>query len=286
MLLAALPAVLGAQVPAADSSRVLVFERQFGPGPAAPFTVHLERRVVYKVELSGPGTPVFEPADGGAPAFLVLLAGDSTDLTRHYEMQARRTGPHAVRVDGLPGQDVAVLRLYVDSSETGRIATKRERTVAVGGTVAAGAHTGYRLDPTGGNDPSGGGDWEGCLQIDTGPMFATCVGAGRQMFPDHAFDVTWLFIEERVRVAGGRLLAGRQTDFGLALRFSQALGAGPRSLDPVQLGIGAYTRQHLSPGTRRGWSVAITGLYGLLGSSVETEFRDSFRLTAGVTWVP
>jgi hypothetical protein len=205
---------------------------------------------------------------------------------RRYEVHAFREGPHTVTLADLPSGGAASLRLYQDVGETQRIVERRERSLSVGVALAGGIHSGYRLDPTGGAEPRGGADYEGCLLLETGSRLSTCLGAARQSFPD-AFDVTWLFLEERARIGTAALVAGRRTDFSIALRYSTAPNAGPRTLNPGVLGAGLYVTQYLTDaGARRGLRIVAGWQHGRLGNAPETERLNTDRVTAGVIWVP
>jgi hypothetical protein len=291
-LLLILPAPLVAQsAEGADTStRALLLEHRFGPDSAGNVVLTLERSIVYRAELSGPGTPVFRPVAGkGQPAFLVPLGlgtGAGSQPWR-FEVYASRTGPHAVTLADLPPGSTATLRVYRDVGVTRRVAERRDRALAVGFELGGGFHSGYRLDPTGGADPRGGHDVEGGLLAETGDRLGTCFGVGRQSFPDAGFKVTWGFIEERVRLASGPVLGDRLTDLGATVRYSQGLAAGPRNLSPALLTIGLRVTQHLADdGLRRGWSVFVAWQHSRLGHAPETEELDADRLTGGVLWMP
>jgi hypothetical protein len=270
-----------------DSARVLLLEHRFGPDSAGTIVVRLERRVAYWVEVTGPGTPEFEPIRRRPlAAFLVPIAEGQGDHPRRFELYAVQAGPHQVSLSDLPPGTSATLRLYRDVLETRRIAEKRDREFSVGLVVAVGFHSGYRLDPTGGANPAGGGDAEGCLVAETGNRFGTCIGVERQTFPDAGFTATWLFVEQRARLVSTSVV-GRRTDLGAALRYSQALSAGPRHLNPGLLGFGLYLRQYLEPdGHRRGSSIFCAWQHGRLGNAPETERVDTDRLRVGFTWMP
>jgi hypothetical protein len=267
---------------------VLVLEHQFGPDSAGNVVVNLEGSIVYWAEVSGPGTPVLQPvARNGQPAFVVPMGAGSNPQPQRFEVYARRTGPHRVSLSDLPPGGTATLRLYRDTGLTRRIAERRDRAFAVGLLLAGGVHNGYRLDPTGGADPRGGRDLEGGLLAESGNRLGTCLGVGRQSFPDAHFSVTWVFLEERVRIVSGRFLGGRRTDLGAALRYSQALDAGPRNLYPALLTFGLHVTQHLATeGRRRGSGVFVAWQHSRLGNALETEFLDTDRFTAGVIWMP
>lgn len=288
-LLLVTPSLLAAQAEATprDSSRVLLLEYRFGPDSTASIIVSLERRVVYWAEVTGPGTPLFQPVrHRPRPAFVVPITEGLGDQPRGFEVYALQAGPHQVILSDLPPGTTATLKLYRNVVETQRIAEKLERQTAVGAMVAAGFHSGYRLDPTGGADPHGGTDIEGCILVETGRL-GSCIGMGRQSFPDAGFGVTWVFIETRGRLVSGHLLGSRRTDLVATLRFSQALGAGPRALDPALLGFGLGVTQHLATdGRRRGWSISGAWQHGRLGNAPETERLDTDRFTAAISWIP
>ena len=289
-LLLATPAALVAQRPARapDSVRVLVFERQFGADSAGDVVVSLEASIVYRAEVSGPGTPVFQPiARNGQPAFVVPVGPGPSTQSQRFEVYVRRTGPHRVSLAELPPGSTATLRLYRDTGLTRHIAERRDRAFALGLVLSGGVHSGYRLDPTGGADPRGGRDVEGCLLAATGDRLGTCLGVGRQSFPDAHFFVSWVFAEEQVRLVSGRFLGGRRTDLGAALRYSQALSAGPRNLHPALLTFGLQVTQHFATGgRRRGSGVFVAWQHSRLGDAPETEILDTDRFTAGVIWMP
>jgi hypothetical protein len=290
LLFAGVPHGLLAQAGAApaDSGRVLLLERRFGADTAERAVVTLERGIVYRVEVVGAGTPVIENRRRGAPpAFLVPAAGRAADSTRVFEAYAVRAGAHAVGLSGrLPGAQ-GTLRIYRDASLTRAIEARNDRGFAVGFQLAAGRHSGYRLDPTGGADPRGGSDVEGCLLAEAAGRFGTCLGIARQAFPDAGFSVTWAFLDERVRVVTGHLLADRRTDFGASVRYSVALAAGPRNLHAALLSLGLYVTQHLAArGPRHGWAIVAAWQHGRLGYATETELLDTDRFTAGLAWLP
>lgn len=289
-LLLVTPSLLAAQegLTARDSAGVLLLEHRFGPDSAASIVVSLERRVVYMAELTGPGTLVLQPVRRRPrPAFLVPIAEGVGDQPRRFEVYAVQAGPHLVSLSDLPEGTSATLRIYEDVLETRRIAEKRDREFAIGLLVAGGFHTGYRFDPTGGADPDGGSDLEGCIFLEAGNRFGTCVGGGRQSFPDAGFTATWLFIEERVRLVTGQFLGGRRTDLGAALRYSQALAVGPRHLSPGLLGVGVQVTQHFATeGRRRGLRVFFAWQHSRLGDAPETELLDTDRYSVGFIWMP
>jgi hypothetical protein len=284
----ALPPRLAAQPgrAARDTARVLLLEHAFGPDSAG-FVVTLQQHVVYYALVSGPGDLAIEPQrHGGRPAYLVPIGQGGTTEARTFEVYPLETGPHTITLARLPSGMAATLRLYVDTALTRQIQARNARATALGLMLDGGVHSGYRLDPTGGESPSGGSDLEACLLAATGDGLSTCIGFGRQHFPSARFSVTWAFIEERAAVARAELMPGRPTELGLAVRFSAGLATGPRSLAPKLLSGGLYVAQRLAGGARQGWSVFAAWEHGRLGYTPETERLDTDRLTAGLTWLP
>ena len=266
-------------------ARQVVLEHQFRAA-SEQVTVVLRRNAVYQAELLGPGTPTFEPLNHARAAF-VLPTGDTTAQLRRFELHVFVNGPHVVRISDLTTGDSVVLVLYADTLETARIARNRDRAASLGLSVAAGIHSGYRLDPTGGNDPRGGGDVEACALLEAGNRFGTCVGYAKQAFPDAQYSASWIFLEERVGLISRQWLGASMTDLSAMLRYSKGLSIGPRNLSPDMLGLGLLVTQHFSSeGLRRGWRAFLSWQHGRLGNAPETEFLDTERLTLGLIWSP
>ena len=279
------PCHLTAQAAPRDTTRVLVFEHRFGPDAGGQDTVRLRRGIVYRAEVEGTATPVIVGI-GGAARETFVVPIDTISATRRFEIYALQNGLHRVGVNPQTTGTITTLRLYMDSSETRRIAEKRDRALAIGVLLSGGIHSGYRFDPTGGENPAGGSDVEGCLLAE-GTRFGACIGAGRESMPDASFAVTWLFLEGRGRVWSGYLWGERRTDVGATLRYSQALNAGPRALSPGLLGVGLFVSQNLTATRyRRGLRAVLAWQHGRLGNAPETERLDTDRLTAGIAWLP
>jgi hypothetical protein len=272
----------------ADSGRVLIYEHRFVEGLAERAEVELERPVMYWAEVIGPGTPAFQPAGRYGFAALVVPAGEpADDRPRWYEVHVGKSGPHLIRLTGLPLGGEPTLRVYRDDIQTRRLADEHDRDFAVGLSFGAGAHTGYRLEPTGGANPGSGSDVEGAIVAESGDWFGAAIGVGRQSFPDAGLSVTWFFIEPKARLLTRQFFGRRRTDFGASIRFADAPETGPRHISPYQIAGGVFVTQHLSTeGRRRGLSVYTALLHGYLGNVPETERRTTNRVTAGVTWVP
>lgn len=265
--------------------RRLLVERQLPGDSTAGVTVALVRRVVYWVEVSGPGRLSAIPARRGRPAFIVPIDSGRDGAVQRFELYAPGAGTYDLRLSGAPGT-TSTLRLFVDAAQTADIAARRDRELSVGVYSAAGFHTGYRLDPTGGDPPRGGSDLEACLLAEFADRFGTCIGVLRQSFPDHGFSVAWLFIEERVRLVSTQGLGGKLVSGGVMLRLSRAGAAGSRGLSANQAGVGVYLRQRIGSLDRRGFSAVVSWMHGRQGGGVETEKLDTDRITIGLVWMP
>lgn len=270
---------------AGQGDRRLVVERQLPGDSTTGVTVALVRRVVYWVEVSGPGRLSAVPARRGRPGFIVPIDSGRAGSVQRFELYALEAGEYDLRLSGAPGT-TSTIRLYVDAAQTADIAARRDRELSVGVYASAGIHTGYRLDPTGGAQPRGGSDLEACLLAEFAGRFGTCIGMLRQAFPDHGFSVAWLFIEERVRLVSARGLGGKLVSGGVILRLSRAGAAGPRGLTANQAGVGFYLRQRIASEDRRGWSAVVSWMHGRQGGGLETEKLDTDRITVGLVWMP
>ncbi len=273
---------LVAQTPTPSGSPV---EHRFEGGAPDSLVVELRDRVVYWAEVIGPGTPSFRPVHRyhGLP----LIVSHEDRESRRFEIHPGASDRYVVTLAGLSPGTFATLRLVLDEPATQRMAEQHEQDLAVGLMIGAGRHSAYRIDPTGGFDPRGGSDFEACMMVRTGGPIDGCLGVGRQTFPDADYDVTWLFVEPRVRLVSAHLFGGSLTDLTAGFRVAQAPETGPRSLDPVQLALGVYVTQHLSgDGRRRDWSIYTAWHHGRLGNTPETEMLNVDRITAGLLWVP
>jgi hypothetical protein len=279
-----LPGRLAAQ---ADSGAVLILQHDFVGGAPDSVAVTLRKTGYYRAELAGAaGTLLVRPSSGARWEALVVPVR-MEDRAGIFEVHPGRSGTYWVQVAHLMEGRTATLRLYSDEPAARRIAVERERSWGIGLGLAAGFHTGYRLDPTGGLNPSGGGDVEGCILIETSSGLGGCLGIARQSLPDARVAVTWYFVEPRVRLLSRPLFGSSRTDLGLTLRIAQGSQIGSREISPTQVAGGIYLTQHLSPhGRSRGWSIYVAYHHGRLGNVPETEFRDTDRLAGGLTWVP
>jgi hypothetical protein len=284
-LLLSLAGNLPAQIAASDSLQVLLDRRFMADADSA--VIMLRKRAAYRVELLGSDSLVITPVDPHRWPPLIVPAGFGPDGVRVFEIHPSTTGEHSVRVLGMRADSGAVLVIYGDRVETRRLAAGRERNWTIGLGIAGGFHSGYRLDPTGGADPGGGGDLEGYLLMEGGFPVSVYLGVARQSFPDAAFVETWYFVEPRLRLLSRTLLGASRTDFGVMLRLAQGGEIGDREISPSQLGAGIYINHHLAPdGRRRGWSIFGAYQHARLGNVPETERRDTDRVLAGLTWIP
>ena len=285
LLLIGIAGKLGAQDRSWDSTDV-VLEHSFTSQSDSAVVV-LRKRVAYRAELSGSDSLVITPLDAHHWPPLIVPTGFASEGARVFEVHPTATGAYSVRVVGIRGASGVTLRIYGDKVETQRLAIGRERSWNIGLGLAAGLHSGYRLDPTGGADPSGGGDIEGYLLMEGGFPVSVYLGVARQSFPDAGFAETWYFIEPRLRLLSRTLLGTSRTDLGVMLRIAQGSEIGSREISPSQLGVGVFVNQHLAAeGRRRGWSVFGAYQHARLGNVPETEKLDTDRVLLGLTWIP
>lgn len=285
VLCAGLPSLRAQQSPA--NRQVIILDQQFRSDTEEAVVV-LHRQVVYRAVLNGPGLLTVESQRSHRAVFLVPV-GDTTAQPRRFELYALANEPHRVQITNLPPGGAASLQILRDSVETERIAEKLDRSASLGVLFAAGAHTGYRLDPTGGSDPRGGSDVDACMLLEVGDRLGTCLGLTREAFPDARYTANWLFLEERIRVGSRTWLRDHATDLAVTVRLSKGVSIGPRRLDPDLVGAGVQLVQSLSPShRRRGWRIILGWAHSLLRDApeTETEFLHVDRLTGGFMWVP
>ena len=283
-LLVVTPGLLAAQAtsPTDDSALVLVVEHRFA-GSSDQVLVSLERNVVYRLIVSGPGVPVFHAAHGGGQsAFVVPVGRDTSALVRRFEAYPYQTGEHAILLSDLPAGATTTLRLYRDVNETRRT-RPLEPVIAVGVQLGAGAHSGYRLDSAGVVSPKAGTDWEASILAVAGDRITLCVGFSEQSLPDAGFSVHWTFIQGSGRVVSAYLAGRHRTDLAVAVRYSGAKEVGPQQFSPHLTSFGLYLTQHLSEGSR-GWSGYASWLLSRLSQSGRATLTTN-RVMAGVTWV-
>lgn len=270
-----------------DTARLLVLEHRFGPDSAAPVLVGLQDRVVYVAVVSGPGTPVAEPVRAkGRAAFVSPERPGATGAVREFEVDPLESGPHRLRLEGLPSGGTATVRLYRDVAQTDYVAARRTRALSFGFRLGAGVHTGYRLDSLRGANPGAASDFEGCFLAQAGDRFGTCLGVARQSLPElHAF-ITWAVAQEEVRIASAHLFGRPRTDFGASLRY--ALGMPPVSLHalhPAMWSGGLYVEQHFAADGRWGWGAYAAWQHERVDGVAATTRLDSDRFQLGVSWV-
>ena len=285
-LLLLAPALLAAQ--GGDSTREsaspLLLEHRFTDS-AGQVVVALERDVVYRARVTGPGTPAFQDSRrGGQSAFVVPVARGGDEQSRWFAVYPYETGAHTVRLSDLPPGATATLRVSRDVAETRRVRAKNEHLFAFGVLLGAGVHSGYRIDPNAGADPKGGTDWEACLLAEVADRVGACFGFGEQSFPGADFGVHWWFVEARGRIVSANVLGAYRTDLYAALRHSETEGVGTQNVNPELLSYGLYVTQHLSPGSR-GWSLYGSWEHGRLGHTSETEKINTDRFMAGAAWL-
>lgn len=278
--------VAGQAHPASEPGRILIVEVDFGADTARVPTVDLRKGVLYWAEVVGSGIPVLEPLRGARRRAFIVPMEQGTESQR-FQVSPLQSGPHSLLLeDRVPGSPV-IVRLFEDVIGTERLRAKHERAFAIGVSLAVGLHTGLGIDSLGGADPRGGSGLEACLLLQSTGRFGTCLGGGRESFPDAGLNVGWLFLEERARLLYGQIFGGRATDLSAAIRVSKATGVGSRNVYPALVSFGVQATQHLATdGRRRGTSLLLGWQHGTLINAPHSKDRNADRVTVGVIWLP
>ncbi len=293
-LIMLMPSLVTAQSegPVHDSALAAILQRRFTDSSDTE-TVTLQHKVVYLVEVRGPGTPVFrDPRRGGEDAFVLPIAPGEDTLLRRFHVYPYLTGAYILRLAAMPAGAIANLSLYRDSGETRRVVMQDIHFISVGVSVGAGVHSGYQIDPNlpsqvqpvPAGSPKGGTDWSASLIAEVGDRLSVGVGLEEQSFVGPIFSVHWGFAEGRVRLVSGHLLARHRTDLLVALRCSETSGVGPDQVNPTQLSYGLYVSQQLTEASR-GWSAYLTWQHDHLNHTPESSQRSSDRFMGGVAWL-
>lgn len=264
---------------------MLILELRLTSDSSVSRTVELRKGILYWVEVSGPGTVIIRSADGKRDAFIVPI--ESLDAWRRFQVFAMQSGPHTLTLTERPAGTDATLRILSDTATTEKLRAERDHGFAIGFAVTGGMHTGLAIDSMGGTSPRRGTDIEGCLLLRSGSVASTCLGFGRQQFPDAGLSLGWFFLEERLRFLGGHLIRSRPTDLEATLRFGQSTGIPGRNVYPTVIAFGLQLVQHLGGDNRRHGVSAVASWQhqGLRGAPTSRD-RASNRFGLGISWLP
>jgi hypothetical protein len=285
------PITARAQTPAAvDSFPVLILEHQFRGGVPDSARIILDKRLVYRVELSGrSGLPDIRPPGRGTPAFSAKLEKESFPGRSRFEMYPFSTGVHFVWVTGLAPADTALLRIYSDPSGSeaaqARTLTHASHTWTIGFAAAGGFNSSFLLADRAPLSPSdtarSGMDAELGLVIasSANPVSAE-LGVSVEPIGGATTRGTWFFVEPRVRVI-------RRGTMEAAVLFHLAQGSFSRSLvNPVLLAGGVVLTQHLSHDPLgRGAALQLRYFYGSV-RNVPAQGQHAHHILLGIVWKP
>ena len=276
-MLVLVPAGLArAQVPATDT---LIVKHRF-ESDTESVRVELVRQVVYRIELDRRDAfpRVRQVDDDLTDPVLVPITREGR---RFIEVFPAETGEYDVSVDLTP----TTLTLYGDAGAS--LESRRRRgganAVRLGGELGVASFGGYRVgDPP--EDGNTGTSVEGCLAILAGP-FGTCIGAFRDFRSQQDRDITWFFIEARIRLARARLGPTR-LHVGLSVRGAQG-SLNREGMDPSMIAPGLWAALQLNRGaTARGVYLRIASSYAFIDNSVLSSSERSLRASAGVAYFP
>lgn len=293
-LITLMPSLVTAQGegPAHDSTLVSLLQRRFADSSDTA-VVSLRHKVVYLVEVRGPGTPVFrDPRRGGEDAFVLPIAPGADTLLRRFQVYPYLTGTYILRLVAMPAGATASLHLYGDPWETRRAEMRGVHFISFGVLVGAGVHSGYQIDPNlpsqvqpvPATSPKGGTDWSASLIAEVGDRLSVGIGIEEQSYGGPIFSVHWGFAEGRVRLVSAHLLARHRTDLLGALRYGETSGVGPNQVNPTQFSYGFYVSQQLTEGSR-GWSAYLTWQHDYLYHTTAVAQRGSDRFMGGIAWL-
>ena len=261
-----MPAPLAAQPGhPAHGAQVLLLEHVFRADSADSIVLTLSRRIAYRAEVAGPGTPAFQPVRRpNRQAYLVPVAEGASDQLRQFSVYPLENGPHWLRLAGVPAGAAVLVRIYGDTALAPQLAAHAPPQVA------------EQVEPRLSGSSAGtatGPPWFGRLEagaLDPEDPFAVTLAYGGALGVtrgEHAF-LLRLVRQSRDRNSGPDIDNARtfvMADWELSVRPGgrQAfirLGAGWLFRHPFQstwaLDLGAGLKYRLNPGLLlEGWLV-------------------------------
>jgi hypothetical protein len=278
-----LPAGILAQSGAASDSRyaatdTALVSHVFVGGRPDTIRVWLERHDIYHLEVYGRGAKVaIKPAGRTqGDVFLARLTPDSLDAPAVFDVYPGARGEHVLVVDSLAAGDTAFVRLGVNRVETvaqGQRRTARLRSSWHFGLIAdGGVHSGFAIGSGFGSQTgprvAGGSVMEMGIEFSSYDAATFLIlGVSRAGAPDPSPQVTWAFVEPRVR-------AWRQNRLEVGVLGRLAKGnVSQSSNDPAYVAAGLWMAYRLSgePGAAglafRGSSLVGTLVSANVGSS-------------------
>lgn len=258
-------------------------DRAFAGGADDSALVHLERGRVYRAELAGPrGELRIEHARRRSePALVVPIPARSVVGRAVFEVYARESGTHVLRVSGLrPGEAVQV-RLDADSIETQAQELRREDRLARKWTLGlrggAGRQSSFALSPT--VNAGGGISLDGALRFaSAGFPVALALGVTTQAASDDSQSITWFYAEPEVRVL-------RSGNLELALLGRFAMGNAERvTIDPSVYGGGVQLMYAFRDDpAHRGPAAHVRYSFGTI-QNAQVDGETMHMAIAGIAW--
>lgn len=283
--LAAVLVLISAQPLTAQGDAIMLLDTTFVGGATDSAVVILSRGQLYRAELSGAGRePVLNHSGRRASPAIVARAEEqpSTGAVR-FDIFARESGPHVVRIAGLTAGARAHLELSADvegqQALDARNRERRARQWQLGLRLEAGSQSEFLLDNT---ESAGGGATLGAaLQIASGRFpVALALGFGLQQGLDNFHSVNWFYAEPQLRVI-------RRAGITASLLGQYAQGSGEAiSRDPSAISVGAQvTYQIGGDDSGRGFATHVRYTYGWI-SNIPAEGQHLSSVMAGVLWLP
>jgi hypothetical protein len=260
-----------------DSADVLVLEHDFtGPGEFA--RVFLLKGQVYRAVLStGEASLEIYPVKGGPPVFFAREESDAPGASGQTVLSVYPRADAEYQIRLIEGGPVVTLRLYRDI----RASRRRQKVLSepgweIGGEIAAGGHSGYELNTTGGgltDSDQAGVHVEGCFSARQGPgalrvVSGCALGLAWDSRPESK-GALWFFIEPRVRFFGGRPRGVSNTEAGALLRGGFGM-VEKVSRNPTLVAPGLYASRHIRVNqSGKGWSFTLAWHHYLVGNRGE-----------------
>lgn len=268
-----------AQTPTPAAARHVVAE-QLLAGADSSFTIELDDRRVYRLELAGPsGAPSVNLMDRRGTRAFLNPRGDGA-----WELYPAASDVHLVRITSLAPGDTVRVRILVDLEEMEARRERRTerlgRSLAIGISAGAAARGGFGLDGPGSELVSGGTELEGGLWAGVPTArFSALLGASWAGAVDDSPGITWFFAEPRVR-----LMQRSRMELGTSLRLGFAsIRNGEKN--PSIVAPGAFIAYRLTDTpTHRGPRVHVGYAYGII-DNVGGKWEKTHRGTAGLVWI-
>lgn len=284
--LAATPGTATAQVPDTTLGGTLLAQSLLTPPYLDTLQVPLQRRGLYWIAVWPPATGLHVVAIDAhrTVAYALRIREGAGTRPTIIEVHPRTTATHAILISPSQATDTIRISVYSDPKTEAQIQARRERVWGIGLAVAAGYHTGYRIQALEASAKAST-DEEGGLLFGSSGRLALLLGAGYDHRYAGAPAVTVVFAEPRLRLARWSL-GTRAMTIEICVRAARGSASGV-TLDPNYLAAGTLLTYHLDhrPGAR-GWVVSLELLQGQVGNIVYQGDPDFTRAAIGLSWLP